>query len=46
MFLIELEAIRYLARQGLSFRGHKDTSGNLHQLLLSESIAFGNSSLK
>ena len=38
MFLKLLECIRYLARQGLAFRGHHEDSiafeGNLYQLLL------------
>ena len=38
MFLKVLECIRYLARQGLAFRGHHEGSiafeGNLYQLLL------------
>ena len=38
MFLKLLECIRYLARQGLPFRGHHEDSvafeGNLYQLLL------------
>ncbi len=38
MFLKLLECVRYLARQGLPFRGHHEDSvafeGNLYQLLL------------
>ena len=33
MLLKELSSIRYLARQGLAFRGHKESDGNLYQLL-------------
>ena len=33
MLLKELSSIRYLARQGLAFRGHKENDGNLYQLL-------------
>ena len=32
-FLKELSSIKYLVRQGLSFRGHEDSEGNLEQLL-------------
>ena len=32
--LAEIEAVRYLARQGIAFRNHNECEGNLHQLLL------------
>ena len=32
--LKQISAIRFLLRQGLALRGHKDTEGNLYQLLL------------
>jgi len=33
MFLIQVECIRYLLRQGLALRGHVENEGNLIQLL-------------
>ena len=32
--IMQLEAIRFLVRQGLSLRGHRDQDGNFYQLLL------------
>ena len=33
MLMKELSSVRYLARQGLALRGHKEEDGNLMQLL-------------
>ena len=33
-FLAVVQAVRYLLRQGMPFRGHAETEGNLQQLLL------------
>ena len=33
MLLLQISSLRYLARQGLAVRGHKDEEGNLFQLL-------------
>ena len=32
--LAQIEGITYLAHQGFAFRNHKESEGNLHQLLL------------
>ena len=32
--LMQLRAIQFLTRQGIALRGHKESEGNLHQLLL------------
>ena len=32
--LMQLKALRFLARQGIAIRGHNETEGNLQQLLL------------
>ena len=37
MLLVILQAIRYLARQGLALRGHEESEENFYQLLLMQS---------
>ena len=32
--LKQLHDLRYLVRQGMTIRGHKEVEGNLHQLLI------------
>ena len=32
--LKQLDAVKFLLRQGIAFRGHDDVEGNLHQLLV------------
>ena len=44
--LIQLEAMRYLLRQGLPLRGHSEEEGNLPQLLVTWSRIGDNSALK
>lgn len=39
--LAQIRAVRYLARQGLAFRNHDESEGNLHQLLLTWSVNNG-----
>ena len=40
MLLKQLHSLRYLLRQGLPIRGHKESEGNLIQLLQMQSINY------